>query len=83
MQGRNRISLAAVENRTFCIVMQLAKRRSLEEVKALMRAPETLAAALQRVRKQVGSCARPVLESVIDRTGRRCQQHHECSSGAA
>ena len=60
LQGRNRVSLAAVDSRTFCVLMQLAKRRSLEEVKALMHAPENMAAALQRVRKQV--CQARLLE---------------------
>ena len=35
------------------MVTQLARRRSVDEVKALMQAPESLADALARVRRQV------------------------------
>lgn len=52
-QGRNRVSVACVDSRRFCVVTQLARRRSVDEVKALMRAPESLEEALARVRGQV------------------------------
>ncbi len=57
VQGRNRVWLSAVESRSFCVLMQLAQKRSVAEVKALMHTPESAQAALQRVQQQVGSHA--------------------------
>ncbi|KAK9909295.1 hypothetical protein WJX75_000109 [Coccomyxa subellipsoidea] len=51
-QGRNRLWLSAMESRSFCVMVQLAQRRTLDEVKALMAPPETVQAALQRVVRQ-------------------------------
>lgn len=42
------------DSRKFVLLSQLVKRRSIDEVKELMAPPETLEAALQRVRQQVG-----------------------------
>ena len=42
-----------MDSRTFCVLMQLARRRSVAEVKALMHAPETPVQGLARVRRQV------------------------------
>jgi hypothetical protein len=53
LQGRNRLWLSAMESRSFCVMVQLAQRRTLDEVKALMAPPETVQAALQRVVRQV------------------------------
>ncbi len=53
MQGRNRLWLSVMESHSFCVVVQLAQRRSMDEVRALMAPPETLQAALQRVMRQV------------------------------
>ncbi len=53
MQGRNRLWLSVMESRSFCVVVQLAQRRSMDEVRALMAPPETVQAALQRVMRQV------------------------------
>lgn len=49
--------LQANDSREFVLVVQLVKRRELEDVKRLMAPPESVAAALQRVKKQV---SRPV-----------------------
>ena len=43
----------ANDSRKLVLLVQLVKRREMEEVKALMAAPESLDAALQRVRQQV------------------------------
>lgn len=59
VQGRNRISVACLDARAFVVVTQLVRRRSVDEVKALMRAPESLDEALARVRRQVGSICFP------------------------
>lgn len=53
MQGRNRLWLSVMESRSFCVVVQLAQRRSMDEVRALMAPPETVQAALQRVMRLV------------------------------
>ncbi|KAK9835201.1 hypothetical protein WJX81_005406 [Elliptochloris bilobata] len=52
--GRNALSLSAADNRPFCLVLQLARRRSRAEVMALMAPPETAEQALERVRQQAG-----------------------------
>ncbi|CAL8467896.1 g7434 [Coccomyxa elongata] len=53
-QGRNRLWLSVMESRSFCVVVQLAQRRSMDEVRLLMAPPETVQAALQRVMRQTG-----------------------------
>lgn len=54
VRGRNSLSLAAADGSVWVITLQLARRRSLEQVKALMAPPESLEAAAARVRRQVG-----------------------------
>ena len=47
------LCLQANDNRKLVLMVQLVRRREVAEVKALMAAPETLEAALERVRQQV------------------------------
>ncbi|EIE20885.1 hypothetical protein COCSUDRAFT_48449 [Coccomyxa subellipsoidea C-169] len=51
-QGRNRLWVSVMESRSFCVMVQLAQRRTMDEVKALMAPPETEQAALKRVVRQ-------------------------------
>ncbi len=56
VQGRNRLWVSVMESRSFCVMVQLAQRRTMDEVKALMAPPETEQAALKRVVRQVTLC---------------------------
>ena len=51
--GTNRVYVAAQDGRSFAIFARICERRTLAEVKALMPPPETLEAALKRVKKAV------------------------------
>lgn len=53
VRGRNVLSLSAADGGTWVLTLQLARRRSWAQVKALMAPPESLAAAVARVRRQV------------------------------
>ena len=46
-------NLQVNDSRKLVLLVQLVKKREMEEVKALMAAAESLHAALQRVRQQV------------------------------
>lgn len=61
-----------MESRSFCVTVQLAQRRTIEEVKALMAPPETVQAALERVVRQVNSTHLPHSLCV-------CPGHLHCS----
>lgn len=51
--GRNNISLGAQDGRPFAVFARICERRSPAEVKALMPPPETIEAALHRVKRSV------------------------------
>lgn len=51
--GRNNISLGAQDGRPFAMFARICERRSPAEVKALMPPPETIEAALHRVKRSV------------------------------
>ncbi|EFN55528.1 hypothetical protein CHLNCDRAFT_52345 [Chlorella variabilis] len=53
VRGRNTLSLSAPDSGTWVLMMHLARRRTMEQVKALMAAPEGLEEAVARVRRQV------------------------------
>lgn len=50
LRGRNSIDITAIENGTWVLFTQLATKRTLEQVKAMMLAQESFEAATQRVR---------------------------------
>jgi hypothetical protein len=54
VRGRNVLSMTAADSGPFIITLHLARRRTLDQVKALMAPPEDLDAAVARVRCQVG-----------------------------
>ena len=54
VRGRNSLSVSAADGGTWVLSLQLAQRRSTEEVKGLMTPAETLDAAVARVKRQVG-----------------------------
>jgi hypothetical protein len=51
--GRNRISLQCNDSTPYALLLQLAKQRSLEEVKALMKPTLGMEEAVAWVKKQV------------------------------
>lgn len=53
--GRNVLTVAAADGGIWAFMMQLVRRRSLDQVEALMAPPESLAAAVARVQRQVSS----------------------------
>lgn len=53
-RGRNSLVMSAAEPGIWVVSAELARRRTLEEVKALMAPPESIDAAVARVRRQVG-----------------------------
>ncbi|KAI3425891.1 hypothetical protein D9Q98_007864 [Chlorella vulgaris] len=53
VRGRNSLVATAAEGGTWVLTLQLARKRSLAEVKGLMAAPEPLCEATARVRRQV------------------------------
>ena len=52
-QGRNRVALTAQDERLFVLVARLCRKRSVEQVRAMMPLPETVEAAMQRVKRAV------------------------------
>lgn len=54
VRGRNSLSLSAPDAGTWVLLVQLARRRTAEQVKCLMAPPESLEEAVARVRRQVG-----------------------------
>jgi hypothetical protein len=62
-RGRNALSLTAQDSGAFVLLVQRARRRSVDEVKAMMAPPEALAAAATRVRAQLGGGGDVVLAS--------------------
>lgn len=57
VRGRNSLSLSAADSGTWVLTMQLARRRTLEQVKGLMEPPESLEGAVARARRLVGGGA--------------------------
>jgi hypothetical protein len=53
VRGRNSLVATAAEGGTWVLTLQLARKRSLAEVKGLMAASEALSEAVARVRRQV------------------------------
>eukprot|EP00955_Chlamydomonas_euryale_P005612 59526-Chlamydomonas_euryale.AAC.1 len=52
-----KLSFSCGDNREFAAAVQLARRRTMDEVKAMMRPPVTLDQAVARVQEQVcGPC---------------------------
>ncbi|KAK9817204.1 hypothetical protein WJX72_011055 [[Myrmecia] bisecta] len=51
--GRNRITLTCLDSRPFYMVVRIVRKLSMEEVKAMMHAPETMEQAVARVKSQV------------------------------
>eukprot|EP00884_Botryococcus_braunii_P017845 jgi/Botrbrau1/4744/Bobra.0137s0016.1 len=52
----NRISVEVQDSRPFALILRMAKKRSTDEVRAMMAPPETVEDALNRVRTKDGSC---------------------------
>ncbi len=52
-QGRNKVTLTAQDERMFVLIARLCRRRSVEQVRAMMPPPETVEAAVQRVKLAV------------------------------
>ena len=52
-ERRNRVALTAQDERLFVLLARLCRRRSVEQVRAMMPPPETVEAAMQRVKRAV------------------------------
>ena len=64
--ARNRISLTCADPGQFVVMVYIARQRSVDEVKALMKPPLPLPAAVERVQKQVHELHLKILYTVFE-----------------
>ena len=75
--ARNRISLTCADPGQFVVMVYIARQRSVDEVKALMKPPLPLPAAVERVQKQVHELHLKRLYTVFELAKRVQKQVHE------